>query len=176
MRISGVLQSLQKRWSSYSTIEWVMLHLESVCGSDRGACWGHSLKKRASCFNKTVSDQILSPATLWSPFQPWCLMILGSLKVMPIGRGRELMREHLLYTNHYHSKSLKNFFATLKIEALCPQATSASPLPAYSLLPFRMRWWGSILLWQNPFSMASALELPWNTANPINYALTFPWS
>lgn len=38
----------------------VMLHLESVCGSDRG----HSLKKRASCFNKTVSNKILPLATL----------------------------------------------------------------------------------------------------------------
>lgn len=53
------------------------------------------------------------------------------------------MGKHLLvYINHHHSKSLKNFFATLRIEGLGPQATAASPLPAQALLPFRMRGWG----------------------------------
>lgn len=51
LRIPGVLQSLQERCSSCPNIERVVLHLESVCSSDRvsvGGRGGDSLKKRAS--------------------------------------------------------------------------------------------------------------------------------
>lgn len=52
LRIPGVLQSLQERCSSCPNIERVVLHLESVCSSDRvsvgGRGGGDSLKKRAS--------------------------------------------------------------------------------------------------------------------------------
>lgn len=49
LRIPGVLQSLQERCSSCPIIERVVLHIESVCGSDRASVEGmYHLKKRVS--------------------------------------------------------------------------------------------------------------------------------
>lgn len=89
--IPGMSQSLQKRWSSYSTIEQVMLHLESVCGSDRGACWGTTVGRRelpvsTRQFQIKYDDQ--PPSNAHSSHGVWWLLGLSKW-CLPIGRDRK---------------------------------------------------------------------------------------
>lgn len=93
--------------------------------------------------------------------------------VYPLEEAGKLIREHLLYINHCLSKTLKNFFATLKIEALYPQATTASLLPVHPLLLFRMRGRGRFC---DDKTVLNGLCLVVALKCPINYVLTFPWS
>lgn len=67
LRIPGVLQSLQERCSSCPNIERVVLHLESVCSSDRVSVGGRGegqSEEKSFCFNKTVTNKVSPPATL----------------------------------------------------------------------------------------------------------------
>lgn len=94
----------------------------------------------------------------------------------PLEEIEKLIRKHLLYTNHCFSKGLKNFFATLKTEVFCPQPTSASPLPAHTLLPFRMRGWGRFCddktsQWPLPCSCPEVQLIPITTSPAAKFVV-----